>query len=240
MPSSAAVAAPASRVADGVRRSTRRTATLGASLSAAVTLAFVGGDLVHRISGGVVSAPASRWKIDEDGSFAEVTAWVAMLGAAVLLVLSARRTTRPAILWAWAGLLLLVTADDALQIHETGGAAVVRALGLRPAHGLDAQGWGELVVWGLLGVVSLTALVAAWVCSGTAARRVSLHLLGVVAVLGASAVGVDMVAIVVEPAVDGAQSWVIAMLESSGELFAAGLFATVTWCFWSTRRDPAR
>jgi hypothetical protein len=222
------------------RGAVRRSAVVGTALSLVVTIGFVVGDLVHRVTGGLTDDPASRWKIDEDGSFAEITAWVAMTGAAALLVASARRIPRTPILWTWAGLLLLVTADDALRIHETGGRAVVDALGLGPTLGLDAQGWGELVVWGALGLVVLAALVATWWRSGPEARRVSVHLLGVVAVLGVSAVGVDMVAIVVEPAVDGVQSWLVAMTESAGELFAAGLFASVAWTFWTTGPSPRR
>jgi hypothetical protein len=226
-----AAVGPAARADHRVRRG----AVLGVALSVAVTVGFVLGDLLYRLDGGVTNVPTSRWKIDEDGSFAEITAWVAMLAAAALLVASARRTPRSAILWTWAGLLLVVTADDALQIHEKGGAAAVDALGLGPALGLDAQGYGELAVWGVLGLAGLAALVVTWRHSGPPARRVSLYLVGVVAVLGVSAVGVDMMAIVVEPAIDGTLSWVIAMAESSGELFAAGLFATVAWCFWRGR-----
>ncbi len=136
--------------------------------------------------------------------------------------------------------LLLVTADDMLQIHERGGGTLVRALGVEPALGLDAQGWGELAVWAVLGAVSLAALVLTFLRSGHRARRVSWYLLACVGVLGVAAVGVDMMAIIVEPSVGGTTSWLIAMLESAGELAAAGLFLTVVWTFHrATRTVPA-
>jgi hypothetical protein len=223
------------RTDDAARRAParpgRREVVAGLVLTAAVTAFLVAADLLHRLTGGLASAPTSRWKIDEDGSWAEITAGGAMLVAAVLLARRARADERSAVLWVWAAVLVVVTADDLLRLHETGGAAVVDAARLGPALGLDAQGWGELAVWGALGAVSFAALTVTFLRSGAPARRVSLWLLACTVVLGVSAVGVDMLAIVVEPSLSGAVSWVVAMLESAGELAAAGLFATTAWYF---------
>ncbi|MEN5075386.1 hypothetical protein ABE437_16335 [Isoptericola cucumis] len=209
----------------------RRRALVGIACTVLVATAFVAGDLLYRLGDGVAADPASPWKIDEDRSFAELAACAAMLAAAALLAHRTRSVPRSSVLGAWAGVLLLVVADDLLQIHETAGGALASALDLGPAGGLDPQGWGELAVWGALGVVSLAALVVTYLRSGVPARKVSWWLLGCVGVLGVGAVGVDMAAIVVEPHVAGNVSWVVAMLESSGELVAAGLFLTVAWCF---------
>jgi hypothetical protein len=216
----------------------RRTAVLGVVVSLVVTVAFVGLDLAYRLGGGVAGDPTSRAKIDEDGSFAEITAWVVMLLAAAILANRAVALPRAPVLWAWAGMLLVVTADDSLMIHETGGGALARSLGWSGAFGLDAQGWGELAVWGVLGVVVGALLLVTFLRSGPLARRASRYLLGCVVVLGAGAVGVDMIAIVVEPYVGGTLSWVIAAAESAGELLAAGLFLTVAVCLLlATPRD---
>ncbi|MFC8922637.1 hypothetical protein [Cellulosimicrobium sp. NPDC057127] len=216
----------------------RRVATLGVVVSLLVTLAFVGLDLAYRLGGGVADDPTSRAKIDEDGSFAEITAWVVMIVAAAVLANRAVALPRAPVLWAWAGMLVVVTADDSLMIHETAGGALARSLGWSGALGLDAQGWGELAVWGVIGVVVGTALLVTFLRSGPLARRASGYLLGCVAVLGVGAVGVDMVAIVVEPYVGGTLSWVIAAAESAGELLAAGLFLTVAVCLLvATPRD---
>ncbi len=217
----------------------RRAAGVGVVVSLVVTLAFVGLDLAYRLGGGVVDDPTSRAKIDEDGSFAEITAWVVMLLAAVILANRAMAVPRAPVLWAWAGMLVVVTADDSLMVHETAGGALARSLGWSGALGLDAQGWGELTVWGVIGVVVGTALLVTFLRSGPLARRTSRYLLGCVVVLGAGAVGVDMVAIVVEPYVGGTVSWVVAAAESAGELLAAGLFLTVATCLLvATRRGP--
>ncbi|MFC7879658.1 hypothetical protein [Isoptericola sp. NPDC057391] len=204
-----------------------RAVLVGVACTLLATLALVTGDLLYRLDDGVVTAPGSRWKIDEDRSFAELAAGTAMLGAAALLAHRAVTLPRSAVLGVWAAVLVLVTADDLLQIHETAGGAVASGLGLGERFGLDAQGWGELAVWGVLGLASLGALVVAYLHSGSAARRVSWALVGCVGVLGVGAVGVDMLAIVVDPHVSGTAGWVIAMLESAGELVAAGLFLTV-------------
>lgn len=217
--------------------SVRRAAGVGVVISLVVTLAFVGLDLAYRLGGGIVDDPTSRAKIDEDGSFAEITAWVVMLLAAAILVNRAVTVRRAPVLWAGAGMLLVVTADDSLMIHETAGRALARSLGWSGALGLDAQGWGELTVWAVLGVVVGTALLVTFLRSGPLARRASRYLLGCVAVLGVGAVGIDMVAIVVEPYVGGTLSWVVAAAESAGELLAAGLFLTVAVCLLvATRR----
>ncbi|MCK9795167.1 hypothetical protein M1843_15560 [Isoptericola sp. 4D.3] len=212
-------------------RRTRRAALVGVACTLLVTLALVTGDLLYRLDDGVATDPSSPWKIDEDRSVAELVASAALLVAAALLARRARTLPQSPVLAAWAAVLLLVVADDLLRIHETVGGAVASRAGLTEAFGLDPQGWGELAVWGVLGAVSLAVLVATFLRSGPTARRVSWWLLGCVGVLGLAAVGVDMLAIVVEPFVAGDVSWVVAMLESAGELVAAGLFLTVAWCF---------
>lgn len=217
---------PGSPVA-GTSPEVRRTAVRGVLLSLAVAAAFVGLDLAYRLGGGPADDPTSRLKMDEDGSYAEIVAWVAMVLAAALLAQRALALPRAPVLAVWAAMLLVVTADDALMIHETAGGAVARGLGWTGALGLDAQGWGELTVWAGIGAVVGTALLLTFLRSGRLARRTSGYLLACVGVLGVGAVGVDMIAIVAEPYVDGTLSWLIAAAESGVELLAAGLFLTV-------------
>jgi hypothetical protein len=203
-----------------------------------LTAGFVAADFVYRTTG-VVAPPYPRWKMDEDRSYAELAAFAAFVVAAALLVRLGVTTRRSSVLAVWGGVVLLVALDDLLQLHETGGANLARRLGLRERLGLDPQGWGELAVWGLMGVVCLVALGLGHRSSGPTARRISVYLLGGVGLLAVCAVGIDMLAIVAEPAVDGVEGYAIAMAESAGESVAAGYFLAVAVRFTATSRRPS-
>jgi hypothetical protein len=162
----------------------------------AADLFLIGLHLVHGFSrhGGRTGlfARSAGWGLDKDGGYAEQFAYL-QIGALVMLLVARAVARRTWLAAGWAVTFAITLADDSLQLHERFGGRVVDWTGLHAAFGLRAQDFGELAVWGGLGLCIVVVLAASYRYSDDA-ERASLRPMLVIALgLGFLAVGVDMV-----------------------------------------------
>lgn len=117
---------------------------------------------------GVLSDP--RLALNKDRGLAEVLGYTQTMVAVALLTLVYLHK-RLTLALAWAGVLLLIIADDALFLHERGGRWLAATGGLPAVGGLRSSDLGELAVWAALGGVTLLALTLGATTSAAPARR---------------------------------------------------------------------
>ncbi|MDQ4108579.1 MAG: hypothetical protein M3138_07215, partial [Actinomycetota bacterium] len=91
-----------------------------------------------------------RVLVSEDVGYAEIFGYLKVIGAAVLLLILYRRRAAPVYL-AWTVVLLAITADDALSLHEKAGAQIDSFLGRSQETGLLAD-IGEPILWAVAGL----------------------------------------------------------------------------------------
>lgn len=137
-------------------------------------LAFVAFDMLRRIDERDGSFPVLaywRFNADADRGFAETTGYLFVLVAAGALVYAWQWRRRSSVYAVLATILLVIVADDALEVHERGGSAVSRSLGWGPLLGVRAQDLGELTVWAMIAAPLGALFCIAWVFSDRDARR---------------------------------------------------------------------
>ena len=176
--------------------------------------------LAHQLyKWGVPLFGSNRWGVNQDRSYIEFLGYLQLTAAAVLLLLVGLRAHGRPVLLAWAGTLAAVVLDDALEWHETGGAALVER-GLVPdLPGVPVQALGELAAWGLMGVPVVLVLALAHSASTSPARAASWALGGLTGLLMVFGVGVDLAHDIVEEITDNTVVDVfMIMLEAGGEL----------------------
>ncbi len=176
---------------------------------------------LHLLNEGSPSVDDRLYALHVDRSYSEAfqylkLSWVAFLLAAVA------RTRRAPVLGAWSATFLYLACDDALQIHERGGAWVVRELGLPGAFGLRDQDMGELLVSGGAGIVLFGAIALLHRRSGDDAKHASRDLLLLTGLLVLFGVGFDMLHQLVN---DTFLRAAFVVLEDGGELIAVSLLA---------------
>lgn len=155
----------------------------------AVDTFLIGGHVLHDVWG---HGPFSlvRLSLAYEGGFATQFGVAKLLTAAGIMWLIARRTLAP-IDVAWAFTLVIVALDDLLMIHEGLGGLFVAWFDLPGLFGRDPLPLGELIVWASMGSVVLVLLFAAHKRSPLEARKRSLRIAGLVALLAFFAVVVD-------------------------------------------------
>lgn len=177
----------------------------------------------------------ARWNVDMDRSYIEWLGYLQLLVAAGLLLSVARLTAT--VYAAWAGALAVVALDDALEWHERGGKWLDRNWTIPEPPGLRTQDVGELITWAILGACVTIILVLAHRRSTRAARRDSLRLAGLIAVLMVFAVGVDMAHEVLQTISSSSRLDLLAVwLEAAGEVGA--MAAVLAYTVHVARRDP--
>ena len=159
------------------------------------------------------------FSLEQDNGFAEVFQYVKWYWIGTMLLRLSFRTRQAAFgFWALAfGYLLL---DDALQIHERGGAEIARRFGYASLFHLRAQDFGELTVTALAAAAFFALIGGACLRSAAAVREVSkrlLILLGAVAVCG---VGFDLLHVMLRDLRGGS---LLALLEDGGEMVLVSL-----------------
>lgn len=160
-------------------------------------------------------------RIDADGGIPEWFNYAKTLFLVCLLVrlyVSKRQMIHAAL----AALFALVLADDMLEIHESGGKYFARALELRPWQGLRSVDFGELITWGLLGLLILPLLLIGLMRSERSAVVDGLVLLVPVGALVFFGAFIDQLYHVMRDAFFGADI-VLGGLEDGGEMVAITL-----------------
>lgn len=147
-----------------------------------ITLVFI--DLVlialHICAGAIFDKIPLRLNIAFDHSIAEFFGYAKWSVIIVLLWLTSRRTRNLALL-SCAALFIVMLADDALQIHETFGAAVVRADAVSEVSWAQAQTLAELAVWAGLAVLLMPVVLLGFVKSSRAQWVPALRFIGLIA-----------------------------------------------------------
>lgn len=98
------------------------------------------------------------WSLSADYSASEFFGYLNLLGAAGLLFATFKKVRHP-LLMSWAIIFMLLLADDALQIHEFGGEWIGDFLSFDQLAGVAVHHIGELLVWLVLGLMSLAVLL---------------------------------------------------------------------------------
>jgi hypothetical protein len=184
----------------------------------AVDLALVGVSVARLVTAG--PSLTDPWLLETDGGWAEHAGY-AQQATVALLLLALCWATRHLVWAAYALVFVSALADDALRLHENEGAWLADRLAARlwfPPDGflgLRANDLGELLVWGLLAVVPLTAAVLLHRRADARNRRASLGMAGLLAAYVFFGAVLDQVHVLF------LDSWfgdVLGTLEDGGEL----------------------
>lgn len=159
--------------------------------------------------------------LSQDRGYGELWGYAKALAVtAVFIVLAWKR--RAPIFGALAFTFAVIVLDDSLMLHEVYGYRLAAALALEPRFGLEAQDFGELLVWSGLGVLVAAALLYGFWRSDRQSRALAAIFLGLLAALVLFAVGVDMLHIALSDAFRGAHRlW--PLIEEGGELVVLSL-----------------
>lgn len=200
------------------------------------------GNVLHLASNDPDESPTSfsavQWNGDYDGSYIEMFGHTQLVaGAIVLAVLAVSR--RSYAFSVWTVILVTLVIDDFFQVHERVGATLVRSLSLPAVAGLRPQDLGELLVWGVLGLVLGGALLVVYVAGRKSERRDSRVLFGWVCVLALFAVVIDQIHIMVEPHVPHAVALALTLTETAGELIGMTLIVLAIHRIAVRRLPPA-
>lgn len=186
----------------------------------------------HIVSGLVLPRVPDALNVARDLSLAEWVGYGKWLAAVWLLGIAWSRG-RAHVLAAIAILLAVMLADDALQIHERGGALFAPALA--PVGPLSAQDLGELAVFACFGAILLPLLVAGYLATPAADRATACRLFSALALFVLFGVGVDALHPLFEPLPFGEQ--VAHIFEDGGEMAVASLIvANAAALYLATRR----
>jgi hypothetical protein len=186
---------------------------------------------------GHVGDVPDRLMITRDWSYGETfnyLKWAAVAG----LCAAAWRAARDPMLLGFAAAFAVLLLDDMLQLHERWGAAAAARFGIEARLGLRPQDFGELLVWGLLGLAVVAVLVAGFRHARPANLGAGLALLATLAGLVLCGVGLDMLAVAVRGAmpagtVETVLVWALHLGEDGGEMALASLAVAVAAAAWT-------
>lgn len=157
-----------------------------------------------------------------DNGIAEHWQYLKWGGLALALAYYAA-SQRAAIYVVWSLLFVYLLVDDSQQIHETYGVVIADALGLRPAFGLRAQDFGELIVTALAAVPLFGAITLIYLFAARREDRVFTHtMVALFVALAFFGVGIDMLDIMVP------WRWLaltLNIVEDGGEMIVATIMA---------------
>lgn len=212
-----------------------------------IDLLFIGAFLAHtRLTRDVAYSgifhDRTRWSLGIDGSYPEIFSYLkAGFAALLLFVLFARKRALTYV--AWGVTLVFILLDDALELHERVGAALVDSGALPTLLGVRPELYAEAVLW-LAVAPPLLLLIALGYRREPALRPLSRLLLGLLGALffcGAVVDALHAAAPYVEnPTVRFFLARTI-LLEDGGELVVLSFFAALTLLhFVLEQTSPAR
>lgn len=164
------------------------------------------------------------WVLETDGGHAEQFGYLQQ-GAIAALLLVLALVTRRGVFVAWGSLYASALADDSLRLHETKGAWLADRVGEHlwfpdGLLGLRANDLGEILVWGLLAVLPLTAAVLLHRRSDPCTRRDSLGIAALLALYIFFGGIVDQLHVLV---MDTPIGDAVGTIEDGGEMIALSL-----------------
>jgi hypothetical protein len=103
---------------------------------------------------------AYRLSLETEAGVAQFYGWV-KAGAGAFLLFGAWRRFHSPTAGLWAGALTYLGIDDALRLHERLGTVFAEVFGIGEVGPLRGQDIGELIAYGLILAIAVTALVVA-------------------------------------------------------------------------------
>lgn len=162
----------------------------------------------------------AKFNFDADRTIPEFWGSLQIAAMVAILVYVWLKRRQPVLL-AWAVVFCVLIVDDLGRLHENAGWRIAGLLDYNEIAGIDASDVGELIVYAVIGVGSLTAAAITHRISDAPARRISWICLGITFVLAFFAVVVDQVG----SGLTEITNWNVPIVEDGGELLVitAGL-----------------
>lgn len=183
---------------------------------------------------GAISNWPDFWNIDRDWSAGEITNYLKW-SLLAFVFLTAYVRSRAVMMLSLFAVVLILLADDSLQIHETLGPVVVHALGLQEVLGLAAYTVGPIVVWGTLGLAVLTLTWIGWRTASTEMKSALYPVFTLFFGIVFCAVGVDALHELVD--LPKVIKGVLGLIEDGGEML---LLTAMLHYVWTTFRVNAQ
>lgn len=204
--------------------------------------AFVAGNLLVKVN--VLSELPGLFGIGRESSIAEMLnylKWVACVGVLATCWWASRARFFVYLLVVFA----LILADDSLLIHETYGWTVAEVFGIPPTFGLDPKHIGEVVIFGLMGVIVLSMIGLSYSQAKAAARPCVLRFLLVIIGLAFSGVLFDAIhhasSAITAETLRRTLDLVLSVIEDGGEMIFASLAVSYSIGTWmEMRATPER
>jgi hypothetical protein len=181
---------------------------------------------------GLIDAVPEMLRITQDHAIPEdfnYLKWAIIVSA--LVWMSIRDRWLPPALWAV--VFAMILADDSMQLHEKLGAAIATWTGLPSSTYFYADDLGEMLAFGLMGLVTLALTATLFTRRGVSARALSLRYGLVILALGGFGVGIDAVHQLVSHFTEGTSvatllSQLFGMIEEGGEMIVASVAVAMT------------
>jgi len=193
---------------------------------------LVSGVLGYAFLKGIIPVWPDFLNIDRDWSAGETLSYVKWVLMALVFSLAYMRKRETMFLSLVIAVLILL-ADDSMQLHETYGPNVVQALRLYDIFGSAASTVGPLFVWAALGVGVLTSVLIGWRTASRELKRALYPVFGLFFAVVFFAVGIDAVheLVTVPKVIQG----VLGIVEDGGEMLVMTALLRYVWMTFHTQ-----
>lgn len=174
----------------------------------------------HIIAGAFMDEIPVMINISYDRSLPEWFCY-GMLATASFMLLRAFSRERTPLLISFSAVLLLMLVDDSMTIHEVGGAMIAASLGDVSLLGLDLKDTGEMLTYGLMGLIILPFVIYGVIRTPFSEWHKYYALAIFVGLLGFFSVGIDLIhePICRSVTLGGYCFQVVDLFEDGGEMF---------------------
>lgn len=179
---------------------------------------------------------AAHYSLETDRGLPEMYQYIKLLWIVVCLFVMFLLVRRKTFL-AWMGLFAFLLIDDATELHERVGYWLGVELGLPAVASLRPDDLGELLVAGVLGMLTLGLVAAVFWRGGQHTRQVTFDLLILIGLLAFFAVIVDVVHVAAYYSAPSV-SELLALIEDGGEMLVVSLMTCYLFDVASQRGVP--
>ncbi len=180
---------------------------------------------VNRFHMDILGNLRDPWSVSFDGGYAEYFQYF-KLATMILLLTLLSRLAKSALLSGWALIFAMLLIDDAMSIHENLGSKLSEWFSISPMYYLRSVDYGEMMIYCLLGIITVAILVVAnRIDHSLLARQISRGLL--LSILGLVCFGgiIDMVHIMFDEALELDRNGMLFFdaIEDGGEMVVISL-----------------
>jgi hypothetical protein len=173
---------------------------------------------------------SNLYSLSLDRGYAEFFQYTKELWTALLLLILAIKKRRWLYL-VFSSLFLYFLIDDSFEFHERFGELLADIFKFQPFLGLRPVDLGELLVYGLFGLLFLISISIFYLMSDQFTRKVALYLIGMVLLLAGFGVLIDMVEIMVA---QRELARILVVVEEAGEML---VMSAITWFVYRLKFD---